>query len=59
MQQTSNVVDISRVVWDRQVDKAFSMYDYHCDLERLVDELERLGFDREEVIDLVNDQYDD
>lgn len=59
LSESSNVVDASRMIWDRMVDKACTMYEYHCDLERFVDEMEKLGFEREEVIDLVNGEYDD
>ena len=59
MQQNSNVVDASRMIWARMVDKACTMYEYHCDLERFITEMERLGFERMDVLELLEGEYDD
>ena len=59
MQQNSNVVDASRMIWDRMVDKACTMNEYHCDLERFITEMERLGFERMDVLELLEGEYDD
>ena len=50
--QESNVIS-ARVLWDRMVDKAITKYEYSGNYDQFIVTMERLGFEREQVEQLV------
>ena len=50
--QESNVIS-ARVLWDRMVDKAITKYEYSGNYDEFLTTMERLGFERDQVEELV------
>ena len=50
--QESNVIS-ARVLWDRMVDKAITKYEYSGNYDQFLTTMERLGFERDQVEELV------
>ena len=50
--QESNVIS-ARVLWDRMVDKAITKYEYSGNYDQFLNTMERLGFERDQVEELV------
>ena len=55
--QESNVIS-ARVLWDRMVDKAITKYEYSGNYDQFIVTMERLGFEREQVVELVMDDME-
>ena len=50
--QESNVIS-PRVIWDLMVEKAITKYEYSGNYDQFLTTMERLGFERDQVEELV------
>ncbi len=55
--QESNVIS-ARVLWDRMVDKAITKYEYSGNYAQFVSTMQCLGFEREQVEELVMEDFE-
>ncbi len=44
-----------RVLWDKMVDKAITRFEYTMDEQRLINDLARLGFDEDQILEILAD----
>ena len=50
--QESNIIS-PRVIWDLMVEKAITKYEYSGNYDQFLNTMERLGFERDQVEELV------
>lgn len=55
LQSPLNSVVGPRVLWDKMVNKAITHYEYSFDEARLIKDLGRLGFERDQVLEMLED----
>ena len=44
-----------RVLWDKMVDRAITRFEYTLDEQRLINDLARLGFEEDQILEILAD----